>query len=122
VRRSFFKGGLRRYVRLGVTRTRHHLAPAVAVQQSVNRRGGHLLAQLILVSLLDLRHRQHPARLGALDEWRQKLLLLLGAEVLVMPAAAPAQIEDGISLLRPARVQDMHRRSGPAQQRGDLRR
>jgi len=86
----------------------------VAIQKPVNRRGGHLLAQLVLVSLLDLRHRQHPARLGTLDEGRQKLLLLLGAEVLVMPAAAPAQIEDGISLLRPARVQDMHRRSGPA--------
>ena len=120
VRRSFFKGGLRRYVRLGVTRTRHHLAPAVAVQQSVDRGRRHLLAQLFLVRLLDLGHGQHPASFGALNERRQQLLLLLGAEVLMMPAAAPAQIEDGISLLGPARVQDMHRRGGPAQQLGDL--
>jgi len=86
VRRSFFKGGLRRHVCLGVSWARHHLAPTVAIQKPVDRRGGHLLAQSFLVGLLDLRHRQHAARLGTLDEWRQKLLLLLWAEVLVMPA------------------------------------
>ena len=82
----------------------------MAVQQSVDGRRGHLLAQLRLIGLLDLGHRQHAARFGALDERRQELVLLLGAEVLVVPAAAPAQIEDGIALLGPARVQDVHRR------------
>ena len=94
----------------------------MAVQQSIDRGRSHRLAQLFAVGLLDLGHREHAASLGAFDERRQELLLLLGAEVLVVSAATPAHVKDGVALLGPPRVQDMHRRSGPTKQLGDLRR
>src|ERR1019366_807400 len=122
VRRSFFKGGLRRYIRLGVPWPWHDLAPAVAVQQPVDRRGRHVLAQLLLVGPLDFRHRQHAASLGALDERRQELALLLRSEVLVTPATSASQIEEGVAFFGPARMDHMHRRRRPAQQLRDLRR
>jgi hypothetical protein len=40
---------------------------------------------LTLIGLLDLQHREHPASIGTLNERRQELLLLLGAQVLVTP-------------------------------------
>ena len=81
-------------------RARHDLAPTVAVQQSIDRGRSHRLAQLFPVGLLDLGHREHAAGLGAFDERRQELLLLLGAEVLVVSAATPAHVKDGVALLR----------------------
>ena len=93
----------------------------MAIEQTVDGRWGHLPACLLLVGLRDLGHAEHAARLGALDERRQQHLLLLGAQVLVAPTTAPAQLEDGIALLGPARVDDMHRGSGPSELLRDLR-
>lgn len=104
----FFKGGLGRKVCLGMSGTRRELAPAVALEQPVDRRGGHFLAHLGLVGLLDLGDREHPTGVRALGKWLQKLPLLLNAQVLAVSAASRADIKDGIPLLGPARVQHMH--------------
>lgn len=43
------------------------------------------------------------------NEWfQQLLLLLLGAEILMMPPAPSAKVKGGIALLGPARVQHIH--------------
>lgn len=83
----FFKGGLGRKVCLGMSGTRRELAPAVALEQPVDRRGGHLLTYLALVGLLDLGDREHPASVCAFGKWSQALPLLLHAQVLVASAA-----------------------------------
>jgi len=69
---------------------------------------------------LNLGHRQHPASLRAFDEWRQQVLLLLCAEVLVVPATATAKVKDGVTFLGPSRMQHMHRGSRPAEQLRNL--
>jgi len=59
VRRIFFKGGLGRLVCFRMPGSRHDLAPAVSLQQSVDRRAGDLLASALSVGLLHLGNRQH---------------------------------------------------------------
>lgn len=78
------------------------LAPAVPIQQPVDHRRRHRLAHLLLVSLLDLCHPEHAAGFSPVDERRQDLRLLLGAQVLEVSTAPAAQVEQGIHFLGPA--------------------
>ena len=64
------------------------LAPAVAVQQVVDRGQRHGTAQGSFDFTLDLTDHQDAARASAIKKGRQHLALLLSRHVLVAPAAA----------------------------------
>ncbi len=65
-----------RNVCLGVPRARHHLAPAVPLQQPVDGRAGHLLAHPVPVGLLHSVTVRIPPLLARCTRSKQLLLLL----------------------------------------------
>lgn len=89
---------------------RNHLAPAVPIQQSVDRRGRHLLARFLLVGLLDLCNLEHAASTRLGDERRQDQRLFLGTQVLMVSSSPAAHLENGVAFLGPARMHHMDRR------------
>ena len=58
--------------------------------------------------MLDFAHMEHSAGLGLRGEWGQELGLLLGVQMLMVPATTTTQVEQCLSFLGPSRMDDVH--------------
>lgn len=85
---SFFPLLLSQWIALRVALVRSQLAPAVAVQQVVDRRERNRAAQGRLKLRLDLADHQNATRASVLQQWHEQLALLLGRHVLAPSAPA----------------------------------
>lgn len=80
---SFFPLLLRQWIALRVALVRGQLAPAVAVQQVVDRGQRHRATQSLLQFSLDLADHQDAARSSSLQQGLQRGAFLLGRHILV---------------------------------------
>src|SRR3989442_15904900 len=85
--RFFLKRGLFFLVRLGMTRTRSQLAPAMSMQETVDGVGMHFLLHFRFKGLLNLLDRGNLAPFGSREKRLQKGLFLLESQIFMMASA-----------------------------------
>jgi hypothetical protein len=89
----FFKSILRREVALGMKRTRHQLAPAVPMQEVVDRAVAGRMPDRFLVARLEIMDVQHLAGAGCFGKAREQGLFFRQRHVLVLAPAIRLGLE-----------------------------
>src|SRR6266550_3193344 len=84
----FFKGVLRRTITIGMKRTRHQFAPAMPMQQIVDRAIAGFVADDLFISRLEIVDVQQFASTSGLGIAGQQDLFLCNAHVLALASAA----------------------------------
>jgi hypothetical protein len=95
-------------------------APAQAVQHAVDGAERDRPAHAGFVGALQLGDGQGAGGLALVQEWLGQRRFFLGRHVLVAPPTLGTQIEHGIAVARPARMDGVHRGGRPAQHQRDL--
>ena len=86
---------------------RDNLTPAASLQHPVDGGLVDLLSDPGFEGGLDLHSVEHPSSTSLCQEWVQERLFLLWRQIGMPPPASWLQVEDGLTFLGPARVDDM---------------
>jgi hypothetical protein len=89
----FFKGILRRNVALRMKRTRHQLAPAMAVEKIIDGAVAGWMADRLLIGALEVVDVQHLSGPGGRGEARQQRAFRRDRHVLALASAARLRFE-----------------------------
>src|SRR5262245_47788309 len=106
--KPFFKSILRRQVALGMKRTWHQLAPAVSVQQVIDRAVAGRVPDPFLVGRLEIVDVQHLASAGCLGEMRKQGLFFGQRHVFVFASAVRLGLERRDAALVIGHVRTVH--------------
>src|SRR5262245_21545599 len=107
--KRFFKCILRREVALGMKRTRHELAPAVPVQEVIDRAVAGFVSDRFLIGRFEIMDVQHLASAGGFGKTRQQCLFFGQRHVLVLASAVWLGLERPDATLVIGHVRTVHR-------------
>src|SRR6266852_1994722 len=117
---SFFKSGLLFWIGFGMARTRHELAPAVTIQQTIDARDMHFMLDLPIKGALNFFRRGNFSLCGSREKGLQKAAFLLHAHVFMTASPFAWRFNRGKSQAAIAGNDAAHRRDRQPCISGDL--